>query len=112
MQLRAIVLLLASTASLAVAENQYYCDLGRGDAHLLQKPFCCEGGYTKEPHSDVEWIGHGCKENPEFNKERKCPNGSLVTCCRKRVNTYVCSTHAKTNEDDLSPIRSDGSNGQ
>ncbi|KAL5362850.1 hypothetical protein BJX96DRAFT_166990 [Aspergillus floccosus] len=83
MQLKTALLALASAASLTAVHGRYLCDLGRADSHPMQKPYCCEHGYKPQQGSKVNYIGMGCKENPEFNKERKCPGGSTVTCCHE-----------------------------
>ncbi|GES62267.1 hypothetical protein ATEIFO6365_0005024400 [Aspergillus terreus] len=104
MQLRTALLVLASAVSLTAVEGRYLCDLGRGDSHPMQKPYCCEHGYKPQDGSKVNYIGMGCKENPEFNEKRECPNGSTVTCCHKIVGEHICSTHAKLHGEDLVPM--------
>lgn len=61
MQLKTALLVLASTVSLTTVEGRYLCDLGRGDSHPMQKPYCCEHGYKPQDGSKVNYIGMGCE---------------------------------------------------
>ncbi|RAL13210.1 uncharacterized protein BO97DRAFT_45240 [Aspergillus homomorphus CBS 101889] len=96
MQLKSLLLTLATTLSLATADLIEYCPFAQDKTGMLQHAYCCDR-FESGLHTDLAVEGFGCQSVTE--PVAACPDGGSVVCCYTINTQFICTANAILEDD-------------